>query len=355
MLATLIAVIVLVISSSSQLPTPVVALATFTLLLAAARTFVSFRQVQRLYDARRQALTDDLTGLGNRRCALRAGRGAPAGRGSHDRRALILIDLDNFKEINDTLGHHAGDKLLREIARRLAARMVDPDLLVRLGGDEFALLITLAPADDGRQITERILDRLTQPLVIDGTRVRVDASAGVAERDDAAVRSSTCCGARTSRCTRRRTPTPTSSSTTRGSTRRTALGSRRSRTSTPHSSNRQFVLHYQPKIDVADRRHFGAEALVRWEHPTRGLLHPDAFLPVVEQSGLMNALTQLVLEAAVGQLASWHEAGLDISVAVNLSASDLLDESLAGRIAGLLAEHGCPPAHSSSRSPRASS
>ena len=106
--------------------------------------------------------------------------------------------------------------------------------------------------------------------------------------------------------------------------------------------HRQFVLHYQPKIDVETGAVFGAEALVRWEHPTRGLLYPDAFLPVVEQSGLMNAVTRLVLESAVMQLASWRRAGLDISVAVNLSASDLLDESLAERIAGLLDEHDVP-------------
>ena len=118
--------------------------------------------------------------------------------------------------------------------------------------------------------------------------------------------------------------------------------------------HRQFVLHYQPKIDVETGAIFGAEALVRWEHPTRGLLYPDAFLPVVEQSGLMNAVTRLVLESAVMQLASWRAAGLDISVAVNLSASDLLDESLAERIAGLLAEHGgARRPRSSSRSPRA--
>ena len=106
--------------------------------------------------------------------------------------------------------------------------------------------------------------------------------------------------------------------------------------------NRQFVLHYQPKIDVETGAVFGAEALVRWEHPTRGLLYPDAFLPVVEQSGLMNAVTRLVLESAVMQLASWREAGLRMSVAVNLSASDLLDDSLAERIAGLLDQYRVP-------------
>jgi EAL domain-containing protein (putative c-di-GMP-specific phosphodiesterase class I) len=104
----------------------------------------------------------------------------------------------------------------------------------------------------------------------------------------------------------------------------------------------QFVLHYQPKIDVATGATFGAEALVRWQHPTRGLLYPDAFLPVVEQCGLMNAVTRLVLETAVAQLAQWRGDGLDLSIAVNLSASDLLDESLAERISGLLSEHGVP-------------
>ena len=181
MLATLTAVVVLVISSSSQLPAPVVALATFTLLLAAARTFASFRQVQRLFDARRQAVTDELTGLGNRRFLFESGKQRLLAAEATHRPALILIDLDNFKEINDTFGHHAGDELLRELARRLAARMVDPDLLVRLGGDEFALLLTLGPDDDGRLIATRILDRLTQPLVVEGARVHVDASAGVAE------------------------------------------------------------------------------------------------------------------------------------------------------------------------------
>ena len=160
MLATLTAVVVLVISSYAQLPGAVVVLATFTLLLAAARTFVSFRHVQRLFDARRQAVTDELTGLGNRRALFDHGEERLRAADPGERLALILIDLDNFKEINDSLGHHAGDKLLREMARRLAARMVDPDLLVRLGGDEFALLVTLGLGDDGRRITERILDRL---------------------------------------------------------------------------------------------------------------------------------------------------------------------------------------------------
>ncbi len=342
LLATLTAVVVLVISSFDQLPTPIVALATFTLLLAAARTFMSFRQVQRLFDARRQAVTDELTGLGNRRFLFEHGQQRLDAEDGGARLALVLIDLDNFKEINDTFGHHAGDELLRETARRLAARMVDPDLLVRLGGDEFALLIRLGEGDEGREIASRILDRLMQPLVIDGARVRIDASAGVAEYHDASVkiadllrRADVAMYAAKDAHTRVELYEPELDEANR--TRLETI-----QDLDAALVHRQFVLHYQPKIDVETGAVFGAEALVRWEHPERGMLYPDAFLPIVEHSGLMNAVTRLVLESAVMQLASWREAGLDISVAVNLSASDLLDETLADRIAGLLTEHAVP-------------
>ena len=341
MLATLIALVVLIIFALGQDPVPVV-LATFTMLLAGARTLAGFMHVQRLSDARRQAVTDELTGLGNRRALFEHGEARLQAADHTQRLALILIDLDNFKEINDTFGHHAGDKLLRETARRLAARTVAPDLLVRLGGDEFALLITLGSADDGRQITERILDRVVQPFVIDGARVHVDASAGVAEREDTALQIVD--------LLRRADVAMYAAKDARSRVElyRSQLDTaNRARIETIQDLDaaliqHQFVLHYQPKIDVATGKTFGAEALVRWQHPTRGLLYPDAFLPVVEQSGLMNALTQLVLEEAVAQLASWRATGHDLTLAVNLSASDLLDESLAERIAGLLAEHSVP-------------
>ena len=264
MLATLAAVAVLVISAFGQLPAAVVALATFTLLLAAARTFVSFRHVQRLFDARHQAVTDELTGLGNRRFLFEHGEERLQSGDAADRLALILIDLDNFKEINDTFGHHAGDELLRETARRLAARMVDPDLLVRLGGDEFALLITLGAGEDGSEIAARILDRLMQPLVIDGARVRVDASAGVAERDDASVaiadllrRADVAMYAAKDAHSRIELYRPQLDEANR--TRLETI-----QDLDAALVHRQFVLHYQPKIDVetgADLRCGGARAL----------------------------------------------------------------------------------------------
>ena len=341
-LATLTAVVVLVISSVGGLSVVAVALATFTLLLAAGRTFVSFRQVQRLSDAHRQAVTDELTGLGNRRYLFEFGEKRLQASGWSNRIALILIDLDNFKEVNDTLGHHAGDQLLCEAARRLAARVSDPDLLVRLGGDEFALVITLAPGDNGNQIAERILDRLTQHFVIDGVRVRVEASAGVAESGDSSVgiadllrRADVAMYAakRTAARVELYAPQLDEANRTRLETIQDLDAA---------LLHDQFVLHYQPKMDVKTGAIVGAEALVRWEHPTRGMLYPDAFLPAVEESGLMSALTGVVLDAAIRQLATWHRDGLLIAVAVNLSASDLLDEGLAGRIERLLAEHGVP-------------
>jgi diguanylate cyclase (GGDEF)-like protein len=340
LVATLTSVGILALFSVSEDPV-VMSLATLTLLLAVARTFVSFRQVQRLSDARRQAVTDDLTGLGNRRSLFEHGTQRLVTADAADRVALILIDLDNFKEVNDTFGHPAGDELLREIARRIAARASELDLLVRLGGDEFAVLSTLAPGDDGRQIATGILDRIMEPFVIDGARLLVGASAGVAECDD---------GARIVDLLRR---ADVAMYAAKDAHARVAVYDpeldhlNRLRLETIQDldaalNQHQFVLHYQPKIDIASGATFGAEALVRWEHPTRGLLSPDAFLPVVEQSGLMHAVTWVVLQAAVRQLVIWREDGLDISVAVNLSASDLLDDSLADRIASLLDEYSVP-------------
>ena len=154
--------------------------------------------------------------------------------------------------------------------------------------------------------------------------------------------SPTCCGAPTSRCTPPRTPTPGSAVYDPELDHLNRLRFEMIQDLDAALNQRQFVLHYQPKIDVASGATFGAEALVRWEHPTRGLLYPDAFLPVVEQNGLMNAVTWFVLQEAVRQLVIWKEDGLDISIAVNLSASDLLDDSLADRIEALLDEHSLP-------------
>jgi diguanylate cyclase (GGDEF)-like protein len=341
-LATLTAVVVLVIAAIDQLPIAVIGLATITLGLAGVRTFIAFHEVRRLSDAHRQAVTDELTGLGNRRALFEDGQERFEKASPASRIALMLIDLDDFKAVNDSLGHHAGDDLLREMARRLAARVRHPDLLVRLGGDEFALVIKLAHGDDAKQTAERILDRIRQPFVVDGARLRVDVSAGVAEglsdrssmsellrRADVAMYAAKASGSSVERYD----PQLDEDNRTRLETIQDLDAA---------IVREQFLLHYQPKIDVRTGAVVGAEALVRWQHPARGLLYPDAFLPLVEASGMMGAVTRLVLSAAVAQIAAWRAAGMEIRVAVNLSPSDLLDERLAERVLALLAEHNVP-------------
>jgi diguanylate cyclase (GGDEF)-like protein len=341
MLATASAVAALVFFSIWTSPI-VVALATLTMLLAAARTAVSFHQVQALSIVRRQARTDELTGLGNRRDLFEAGEDQLRKVEPGERIVLLLLDLDNFKLVNDTLGHQCGDDLLREASRRLANEVRRPDLVTRLGGDEFALLVGLGAGGDGRRVAERVLALLGAPVLVGGVQIRMQASAGIAESDgsdvtiaellrraDVAMYAAKAAG--------RRLRSYDAGLDEANHARLETVGE------LPVALlEGQFVLHYQPKIAVGTGETFGAEALVRWQHPTRGLLHPDAFLEIVEQSGSIGRLTQIVLELAVQQLSVWHSAGVPISVAVNLSASDLLDAELPERIMRLLSEHSVP-------------
>ncbi len=342
MLATVSAVVVLLVASFEPFAKIVVILAALTLVLAGARTLLAFRQVRQLAGAQRQAVTDDLTGLGNRRALFESGERHLLEGGPSDRFALMLIDLNDFKEVNDALGHHVGDQLLRETGRRLSARTRPSDLLVRLGGDEFALVYKLEPEEDGRHSAERILDRVSQPVVIEGTRLRLEASAGVAE--------SVGSESTISELLRRADVAMYAAKDTSERVQfydSTLDANNRSRLETIQDLDSaivhgEFLLHYQPVIDVASSRLVGAEALVRWQHPTRGLLYPDSFLPLVEQSGLMGTMTRIVLRVAIEQIAAWRAAGIPVGVAVNLSASDLLDEELADRILALLSEYDVP-------------
>jgi EAL domain-containing protein (putative c-di-GMP-specific phosphodiesterase class I) len=213
---------------------------------------------------------------------------------------------------------------------------------VRLGGDEFALLTALTPTDESHRTAVGILDRISEPFTVDGARLLVTASAGIAERTDGGVRMVD--------LLRRADVALYAAKDAHSRAERydpRLDQANQIRLETIHDldaalERHELVLHYQPKIDVASGAIFGAEALIRWQHPTRGLLYPDAFLPIVEQVGLMHAVTREVLETAVRQVASWRRAGLEVRVAVNLSASDLLDDSLADRIEALLAEYSVP-------------
>jgi diguanylate cyclase (GGDEF)-like protein len=342
---TVAAVAILVTGTQQKIPNLAVALAAATLLTVTARLAITFRDVITLAETRTQALTDELTGLANRR-SLVAALGTHAKRLDPDAEsslALMLIDLDRFKEINDSLGHDVGDELLRQLARRLERYIRPGDLLSRLGGDEFAIL--LAPEKDqtaAERVASRIATALDEPFALDDLTLHVKGSIGIAlyphhcsdpmqllQRADVAV------------TTAKTAPT------------RVALYQIGE---DPHSKERvqllealraglargELVCHYQPKITVATGSTDSVEALVRWQHPERGLLAPDTFLPLAEQAGLMRPLTLAVLHIALRDASRWRRAGHDVSVAVNLSVTNLLDVELASDVAALLYEHQLP-------------
>jgi diguanylate cyclase (GGDEF)-like protein len=316
-------------------------LAAATLVAAAIRTQVAFRQVKRLHDLGRQARIDELTGLGNRR-AMHEHVSSLLAENSMARVAVLLLDLDRFKEINDTLGHHVGDELLRQLGPRLAPVLRPEDLLVRLGGDEFAAVVDAPTAEVADLVAQRVLDRLAEPFELDGVPIRMSASLGIAlfpehaldtngllQRADVAMYAAKAAGGGA----RRYDPDHDQYSRERLRTLeelRTAL------------ETDQLTVYYQPQCDVTSGATVGLEALVRWQHPTRGLLLPDAFLPIVELTGLMPALTSIVLDEAIRQCHQWRLDGADLGVSVNLSATSLLDQRLPDEVAWLLTSHDLP-------------
>jgi diguanylate cyclase (GGDEF)-like protein len=340
--ATVAGIGVLVLGTRAHVSTLAVVLGTVTLAAAAGRTQLAFRQLVRMADLRRQATTDDLTGLPNRRAfyAQVPGRLGPPDVG---RQALLLLDLDRFKEVNDSLGHLAGDQLLVQVGARLGEQLRDGDLLARLGGDEFALLLQDVDHRDAAAAAGRLRAALADPFTVAGITVHTDASIGIAlcpghgqelsvllRRADIAMYK-----AKAARDGHR---VYTGTDDVHGDGRLRTIQELRTALATD-----QLVLHYQPKITLATGAVHGVEALVRWDHPTRGLLYPDAFLDLVEDAGLMRTLTHVVLEQALDQAVAWQAAGRPLTVAVNLSASSLVDAALPDQIAEQLASRDLPP------------
>lgn len=291
------------------------------------------------------AHTDELTGLANRRHLYdRLERALAERRNSGGSCALLLIDLDRFKELNDTLGHHVGDQLLRDLGPRIGATLRGTDLLARLGGDEFAVLT--GPIDDPQvavRIAERIDAALDQPFELAGMAIRAMASIGIAVYPHHGDESTTLlknADIAMYRAKQLKTGHAIYSSATNVHSRdrlsivfelREALQSD------------AIELYYQPKANLSTGLVDGAEALVRWHHPERGLLNPDAFLAVAEQAGLMRELTSYVLDHAIRQLADWRRRGRQYHVAVNISAADLMDARFPDQVLDLLERHAVPP------------
>jgi diguanylate cyclase (GGDEF)-like protein len=334
-LATVASLAVLVAASRTHVSPLAVGLATLTLIATAARTQLAFQQLVRLADLRRQVATDDLTGLPNRRALYTRVTSRLTGDPARSQ-ALLLLDLDRFKEVNDSLGHHVGDQLLIQVGAQLAGQLRDGDLLARLGGDEYA--VWLDEADRAQAVTAavRLRAALAEPIMLEGIALRTDVSIGLSlapehgndlsmllRRADIAMYRS--------KKARDGPHVYTGNDDERGDARLRTLQQLRTAL-----TEGQLTVHYQPKVDLNSGAVRGVEALVRWDHPTRGLLYPDSFLGLVEDAGLMAALTQQTLEQALDQAALWQAEGRPLTVAVNLSASSLVDSDLPEQVYALL-------------------
>ena len=321
---------------------PVVSwLAFATLTLGTARMVLAFLEVRTLAVNRVEARTDPLTGLANRRALYeRVDRLLPA-TGRQRPCALLLIDLDRFKEINDSLGHHTGDQLLALVGPRIQALLHEQDLLARLGGDEFAIVLPDAGPEAAGALADRLLTALEQPFPLDAMGLHVSASIGIAaspqhahdiggllQRADIAMY----------RAKTVRAAHSTYDATVAHPSRERLQTIEELRVAV---DSEQLVLHYQPKLALASGEITGVEALVRWWHPQHGLRYPDKFLPLVEEAGLMHKLTTRVLDLALDQLLAWQADGMTpLTVAVNLSADSVVDSQLPGSVAAALEARG---------------
>ena len=292
-----------------------------------------------------QALHDSLTGLPNRTLFMQRLHEAIEGAAFQGTKvAVMVMDLNGFKEINDTLGHHYGDLLLEEIGPRLQDVVREGDLVARLGGDEFGLVLPSLP-DESIAVgaAQRLMEALEQPLNLDGLAIDVSASLGIAiypshsedvetllRRADVAMYAAkeAQAGYETYEPSRDRY----------SASRLTLLGQIR-----PALENQEFVLYYQPKMDLSTGRVNGVEALIRWQHPERGLILPDEFIPLVERTVLVRPLTLYVLNEALRQWHIWAAGGYDLVIAVNLSARSLLDVTLPDHVAQMLRRWDVPP------------
>jgi len=291
-----------------------------------------------------QAMHDTLTGLPNRIALYeRVGRVTSGVRTFGGLAGLLLIDLDRFKEVNDTLGHDHGDRLLQDVAERLRAALRRGDTLARLGGDEFAVLLQDLPDRAASvELATRLLGALETPFVVRGVTVQLEASVGVAlcpdhgldvttlvQRADVAMYEAKREQGHVRVYDAARDPN-SPARLQRAGELRTALAAG------------ELVLHYQPKVSVDAGEVTGVEALVRWQHPQHGLLAPAEFLPLAERTGMMGELTRWVIDAALAQARAWQDQGIAVPIAINLAAANILDAGLPDAVAERLAYWGVP-------------
>ncbi|MGN9839062.1 putative bifunctional diguanylate cyclase/phosphodiesterase [Nonomuraea sp. H19] len=291
-----------------------------------------------------QALHDELTGLPNRKMLIVSTEEALAEARQDERVGLFLLDLDRFKEVNDTMGHPVGDRLLQLVSHRLTHSVRPGDVVARLGGDEFAVLLpSIRDTHAAREVAARLRAALTEPVRLEGMTFDVDASVGIAlypdhapdfelllQRADVAMY--------LAKEGRTGVELYQPDKDRNSPERLTLLGDLRRAI-----DNGELRLHYQPKVRLGSGAVQGVEALLRWRHPVHGAIAPSEFVPLAEQSYLMRQLTAFVIDTALEQTARWWHTGLEVPISVNISARDLLDSALPERLEAGLTRYGLPP------------
>ena len=337
--AAALAVIVLVIDPSGVIGWAVKLPALVTLVSTGARLIIALREAQGAAEAMRLSLTDELTGLPNRRALLGAAdealrTGSPLG--------VLLLDLDGFKDINDSLGHAVGDEVLISLAHRMRAALDHRVMVARLGGDEFALLSPSASELHLLEIAQRVRNVLREPLRVDNFDLSIDASVGITVRADGDA-SSTELLRRADiamyEAKQARAGALLFDASQDGFSRQRL---RRGEELRQAIAEGQLVVWYQPQVDARTRAVVAMEALVRWWHPSEGLLPPIAFLPDVRRAGLMPALTDVVMTRVVADASRWRDAGLTFRVSMNCAPPELVGGELLPRLFSALESAGLP-------------
>jgi len=308
----------------------------------------NFNRLAELINDETQALThqtlhDHLTELPNRKLLHnRIQQEILRGKRSSKQFILLLGDLNHFKEINDTLGHHIGDIILQQVAERLFKIFRKTDTVSRLGGDEFAILLPETNLQQAKALLRKVLEDFNHPFFVEGHNLHASISIGIAEYpthgDDVNIllqRADVAMYLAKQNKLGYSIYDPNKDIHSIGrlalmSDLRTAI------------KDKKLELYFQPTIDVASEKIIGAEALLRWNHPQKGFIEPDEFIPLAEQSGLIKPLTQYVLEKAIPQCVKWNEQNFNLTVSVNLSVHDLHDKKLLTNITSLLSQYNLP-------------
>jgi diguanylate cyclase (GGDEF)-like protein len=291
------------------------------------------------------AYEDPLTDLANRsRFSNELARAIDAAMQGRDKLSILMMDLDRFKYVNDTLGHGVGDHVLREVSRRLGSTVLDADCIARLGGDEFAILLKCGSDANCSDTARRIIKALESPILYEDQPLDVGTSIGIAHHPEHGRDAQTLVrNADIAMYAAKRSKSGFAIYDPHYDTSQqehlSLLGELRRAV-----ERNELRLYYQPKVSLHSSNISAVEALLRWEHPVRGLVPPGMFIPFAEQTGYIKLLTRWVIREAVRQCGAWLREGLRLQVAVNISARDLMNRELPGEVSALLAEHGVPPA-----------